>query len=181
MANVPMPDGLTNQDLECVMIDLEPFDIRKAAADIWDEDHLFYGDVPELKYAQGPVGEAEAHVTLLFGIHPSVDYEERVYTVLDGWDLPPILIDSVGTFPSTIEGQDYVCVVAHVVPDQLLVIGNKRLQVLPHTNRFTEYRPHVTLAYLKGMAPVQAYVDRFESAFAHTIHHPLALNLGQDD
>lgn len=181
MPNLPMPEGVTMPDLECVMLDTPLLDVRNAYGEDLNEDDFFYGDVPELKYAQGPVAETEAHVTLLFGIHPSDTYVEDVYTVLEGWDLPDILFNEVEVFPSTVEGQDYKCLVMKVVSSAQLVLGNKKLRELPYTNRFEEYRPHVTLAYLKGSADIEEWKTRMNSAFAFKWYEALGLNLGLDD
>ena len=83
MPKLPLPEGLDTPDLECVMINVPTLDIQRAAGDLWDEDALFYGDIPKLKYAQGAVAEENAHLTLLFGLHPSNSYEASVLMALE--------------------------------------------------------------------------------------------------
>lgn len=181
MPNLPLPEGITNySDLMYVMLDIAPLDIERAMGDAWNESELFYGDVKELRYAQGAVAETQAHLTLAGGLHPTESYEEDVLTALIEWDFPQILIDHVGTFPSRVEGQDYVTVVAHVVPSRGLVMGNRILQQFPYSYDY-DFKPHVTLAYVKGDANVKEWVDRLNSAFGHTIHEVTGLNLGLDD
>ena len=179
MANLPMPEGLEVQDLECVMLTVEELDIHRAMGEAFNEDDLFYGTTPRLKYAQGAVSEFSAHVTLLFGIHPSDDYEMDVHLALENWDLPDVLIEKIGFFPSTVEGEDYVAIVAHVVKSAQLIAGNKLLQELPHTNEF-EYSPHITLVYLKGTADKDAWISRLEGALGFKIVHSLGIDLGND-
>ena len=181
MPNLPMPDGLTTADLECVMISLPPFDIEKAMGEDWNEDDLFYGDIPQLKYAQGAVAEDGAHCTLLFGIHPSITYEVDVLTQLENWSIPPrLLIESIGSFPSTVAGQDYHCIVAHLLPQFDLISGNQLLRELPYTNQFEEYKPHITLAYIKGDARKSVWLERLGHAFAGSFVVPWGLDLGID-
>lgn len=181
MANVVLPEDLAVTDLECVMVDLPAIDIQNIMGEDYNEDDLFYGDIPELSYAKGAVAEDNAHVTLLFGIHPSPDYEQSVHLALDGWDIPSIFIEDVGFFPSRIEGQDYVAVVAHVVKTAPLLAGRNRLTVLRHTDAYPEYKPHVTLAYLKGSADKDLWISKLDDALAESIIEPLGLNLGLDD
>lgn len=182
MANLPMPEGLDSSKLECVMLDLPPFDIHEAFGPDLKEKHLFYGDVPELKYAQGAVAEKSAHVTLLFGIHPSETYVDDVYAALgEDFEIPQILIRKVGYFPSRVEGQKYNCIVGEVVPTPQLREANRRLATLPHTDKFPMYKPHVTLAYIKEKANLERWVSRLNVHYANTVHTPSRLNLGLDD
>ena len=180
MPNLPMPDGVEMTDLECVMLEVAPFNVEAAMGDAFSENDLFYGDHPNLEYAQGMVGETNPHLTLLFGIHPSDDYEMNVYLALDGWDLPDIMINEIGFFPSRIEGQDYVCIVAHVAQTAPLMAGNARLKELPHTDNFPNYLPHIALAYIKGSADKEEWLFRLNAAFGHKFVKPLALDLGND-
>lgn len=186
MPKEPMPEGLTVTDLECVMLDVPTMDIQKAIGeDLWNEDHLFYGDTPELKYAQGAVAEDGAHLTLLFGIHPSDTYERDILLTLTGWDMPDLLINEVKYFPSRVEGQNYICIYAEVVPSAALLAGRKSLEVLPFTSDFSEYKPHITLAYVKtdSGADTLEWISRLNSAFAHTFipGENVSLNLGLDE
>ena len=181
MANLPMPEGLSIPDLECVMLDLPSIDVRAFLGGDFKEKNFFYGDIPELKYAQGPVAEKQAHVTLLFGIHPSETYVDDVMAALDGWTPEEIYIRKASYFPSSVEGQDYKCIVLEVIPSANLINANKRLQALPHTNRFTEYKPHVTLAYVKGDINIDKWLNRLNGFFTNRVLYPTALNLGLDD
>jgi 2'-5' RNA ligase len=115
-------------------------------------EDLFYGKVPELQYAQGLVGQKQAHVTLLFGIHPGPGYVRDVAEALDGWTPDPIKLERVTYFPSSIKGQDYNVIIASVVETTNLLEGRDRLTQLPHTDTYGAYRPHVTLAYINGKA-----------------------------
>lgn len=180
MPKLPMPDGLGVKDLECVMLEVAPFDIERAMGDAFKQEDLFYGDIPELTYAQGMVGDHDSHLTLLFGIHPSHDYEMNVHLALDKWDLPQLLINEIGFFPSRHEGQDYVTIVAHVGKTAALLSGHQRLTELPYSNDYSEYRPHITMAYIKGTADKKEWLYRLNAAFSHTFVDSIALDLGTD-
>ncbi len=184
MPNLPLPEGLDTPDLECVMLDLGPLQVRSAFGHAWQEDELFYGKIPKLKYAQGAVAEEEAHVTLLFGIHPSETYVEDVMNALGDWQPEDVFIREVGYFPSNVEGQDYTCIVGKVQPTANLLLARKRLETLPFTDKFAdEYKPHVTLAYIKGSKPkrIKRWVNTLNAYYQNRVLTPHALNLGLDD
>lgn len=180
MANLPLPEGLETPDLECVMIDLPALDVLEAYGEDVDQEDLFYGSVRELQYAQGDVAAGGSHVTMLFGIHPSMTYEQDVYSALDGWDIGEVLVGDVDVFPSRVEGQDYNCLVLRVMPTATLLNGRKRLEALPYTDSYPEYKPHVTLVYLKGTADVGEWKFRMQKAFANKVLPVNGLNLGKD-
>jgi len=178
MPNLPLPEHLSTTKLECVMLDIEPLDIHGAFGDDLDEDDFFYGTIPELKYAQGPVAEKQAHLTLLFGIHPSPSYRRSVDAVLKGWKPEPIKLTSVIHFPSPIEGQDYNYIVAKVEKTPNVLEARARLAILDHTDRYPEYQPHVSLAVIKGSAPLGEWIKRMDTAFAGRTYEPGALDYG---
>lgn len=186
MPNLPMPEGLDTPDLECVMLDLGPLPIESAFGSAWRdaEGELFYGDIPKLKYAQGAVAEKSAHVTLLFGIHPSETYVDDVMKALEGWLPDDIYIQEVGYFPSTIPDQDYTVIIGKVVPTANLLNARKRLENLPFTDRFAdEYTPHVTLAYIRGSKPkrIERWVNTLNAYYQNRVLTPRELDLGLDD
>lgn len=184
MPNLPMPEGLDTPDLECVMLDLGSLPVRSAFGSAFQEKELFFGDHPKLKYAQGMVAEKEAHVTLLFGIHPSETYVDDVMDALGDWQPEDVFIREVTYFPSNVEGQDYTCIVGKVVPSANLLLARKRLETLDFTDQFAaEYKPYVTLAYIKGSKPkrIQRWVNTLGAYYSNRVLTPTALNLGLDD
>ena len=174
MPNLPLPEELDTTKLECVMLKLAPLKVPNLG-----EDDLFYGETPELKYAQGIVGH-KAHVTLLFGIHPSADYHRNVDAVLAGWEPEPIYIDQVSTFPIRDEDQEYYVVKGDVLVTKNLLEARARLEVLDHTDGFPEYHPHVTLAYVKRSANVDKWVSRLHDEFAMNRYEPEGIDYGDD-
>lgn len=183
MANLPMPEGLKTSDLECVMLDVAPIPVSQIMGENYNSDHLFFGDIDELKYAQGAVAETEAHLTLLFGIHPSETYREDVKSIVGDfeYDVPDLVfVSHIGYFPSYIEGQEYYCVVAHLQHKQDILALNRRLTALPHTNQHPEYKPHVTLVYLKRDAPLHLYLDKLSHALNGRAFPVMGVNLGDD-
>lgn len=181
MANLPMPAGMTNSDLECVMLRVDPgSNVRDIMGEDFNESELFYGEGDDLKYAQGIVLDNDAHVTLLFGIWPSEHYEQDVFNVLTGDAPNNLLVSHVGFFPSYTEGQEYFCVVAYIAPSRDLMSINRRLTALPHTNRFTEYKPHMTIAYLKPTANLSLWLDKMGEYFSGRVLLPAGIDTGVD-
>jgi len=182
MPNLPMPAGLDTPDLECVMLDVQPINLTQF---YYNEkispDDLFYGDIPKLKYAQGAVCEDQAHVTLLFGIHPSETYFNDVMNALDGWTPEDVLVKDVGFFPSNIEGQDYNVIVLNIVPTPNLLDARRRLTQLNYTDSFPTYKPHVTIAYIKGSADKDAWISTLQGYFKNRVLVPTGVNLGLDE
>ena len=87
---------------------------------------------------------------------------KHVDTVLDGWELGSVQITNVTAFAGN---PDYTPLVAEVSTEGLDE-ANARLRFLPHIDTFPDYRPHITLAYLKPDADVAAYVDTLNRRLA---------------
>lgn len=187
MPNEPMPEGLDTPDLECVMLSVETLPIRAIYGRDLKEEDFFYGPSSEkkLKYAQGPVAESDdhpAHLTLLFGIHPSETYVDDVLNALGDWKPEDLFVREVSYFPSNVEGHDYKVVVAKILPTPNLLIARKRLETLPFTDQFAkEYQPHITLAYITGDADVNDWVRRMNAYFQGRVIYPMELDLGLSD
>lgn len=133
----------------CIMLDVEPIPVGEllGAGPEW----FYYSDDELLRYVQGPVSETIAHATLLYGLTPDdnagIDQKESVDELLDGLDLTSVTVDHVGSFPGQF-GHPYSCIVGHLRITDDLREANRRLRFLPHIETFTEYRAHVTLAYV---------------------------------
>jgi 2'-5' RNA ligase len=187
MPNTPMPVGLDTPDLECVMLDVDDLPISAIYGRDLDHGDYFFGpnSEPKLKYAQGPVAEGDkdrAHLTLLFGIHPSKTYVDDVMNALGDWTPDDIFVQDVTHFPSNVGGHDYNAIVAKVMPTTNLLLARKRLETLPFTDQFArDYQPHITLAYIKGEADLEDWKRRMSAYFKGRVLYPTALNLGLDD
>ncbi len=181
MPNLPLPEGLERMDLECVMLSVAPLDIHGAYGEDLNEDDLFYGDTPELKYAQGAVAENNAHITLLFGIHPSPRYRKNVDSVLGKWKPGTLHVSGVSTFPIRDEEQEYYVVKGDVHVTRNLEEGRARIETLDYTDQFPEYHPHLTLAYVKRTADIDTWVKRLDEAFGGQDFEVAGLDYGDDD
>jgi 2'-5' RNA ligase len=137
--------GIDTDKLGFVMLDTKPFEVTKYVEG--GEDDLFYGEAGSFK--DGAVAEKTAHVTLMFGLMENAnDWKKEIGIVLDDWSIRNVEIQEVGYFSN--DDSEDVPIVAHVKPTDKLLEGNMRLKLLPHINTFPDYRPHITLAYVKN-------------------------------
>lgn len=88
--------------------------------------------------------ETDPHITVLYGLHEKVheDLVCRVCQAVDG----PIDVDVKGS--STFEKEDYDVLKIDVESDILRKM-NTAFKSFPYTNDYEEYKPHMTVAYLK--------------------------------
>jgi 2'-5' RNA ligase len=183
MPNLDLPEGVNKEDLECVMLDVPPIDVHALFGPDLKEKHFYYGKKKtQDKYAQGPVAEKNAHLTLLFGIHPSDNYVDQVMDALDGWEPEDLLIRKASYFENVaVADPEVKCIVLEVVPTPNLLNARRRLEQLNFTSQHTQFRPHITLAYIKGKANVDRWLARMNVHFERSVMTPTKLNLGLDD
>lgn len=134
--------GIDPANLGCVMVDTTTLPVMEFMPDS-------AGDLVE----EGVVeAETEAHVTLLYGLLENGNvWKDKVDQLLAGWDMKSIVIDEVDAFDL---GESYA-IIGHVQKTDEIVDGHERLTLLPHINTFSEYKPHITLAYVKHIESVK--------------------------
>ncbi len=177
MPNLPMPEGLGPADLECLMVDIAPLPVLPFMHEN-ARFELFYGTIPELKWAQGAVAETRAHTTLMFGIHPSPTYREDVDKALGNWEPKDLWIRDVDVFPIRRDDQEYFVLKGNVNPSGNLKRARKRLETLDHSDPFPGYHPHVTLAYVLRWADIDVWIKSLNAQYADTYHRVVGLNYG---
>ena len=143
--------GIDTSDLGCIMLNLSTIPVTDMVVD--SDESLYFSQFQE--FVQGSPAEVKPHITVLYGLlqHGS-EIKDLVNAVLDDWDYPThVNVESIGVFPGTEEdGTEYSCIVAHIAVTDELLEGNKRLRLLPHIDTFPDYKPHMTLAYVKAEA-----------------------------
>lgn len=136
--------------LGCVMADIEPLDSMRSISDKGESDVLYYAQNSERKWIKGWIAGKTAHITLLYGLLQNAHtWADQVHAVLDGWELDEVEIDKVDYFESPYEDEPYYCIIAHIKVDEKLLEGHQRLEFLPHINTFTDFKPHMTICYIK--------------------------------
>lgn len=136
--------GISIRALGCVMLDVEPIDIKGAIPDEW----AYHSAAENLPHVSGI--QSEAHITLMFGLLQNANtIREAVDEVLDGWEPGPIYTTTIEAFQSPIPSEPYSCIVAMLEVTRQLSDAHARLSMLPHIDTHPEYRPHVTIAYVR--------------------------------
>jgi 2'-5' RNA ligase len=140
--------GVDTKELGCIMLDLDPIDISGIIFEA--KNDLYISKDPAKFWIKGAVAEKTPHVTLLYGLmEPGKKWKDYVDEILKDWSIDKVVVDHVGYFDNHYEDEDYYCIVAHVKVNDNLQEGNTRLKFLPHIDTFPEYKPHITLAYIK--------------------------------
>jgi len=99
--------------------------------------------------------ETEPHVTLLYGLHENVP-TESVKNILKNKIFGECIIRNLSRFK-----QDEYDVLKFEVQGDILHQVNKELKELPHTSNFPDYKPHLTVAYLKK-GNVDRLIEKFK-------------------
>lgn len=127
-----------NYDYGCVMVDVSVKNWEEITSFIDNQD--LYTVENDNTYGL----QDRPHLTLLYGLHKEVT-SEMVEDVLK--DVKPfdIEIDGVDIF----ENEDYDVVKFNIKKTDILQSIFDELSKLPNSNSFKDYRPHITIAYVK--------------------------------
>lgn len=171
--------GIKIGDLGCVMLDVDLGEAI-AGADEFLGDNAYVSTNQDRWWINGIVGLETPHMTLLYGLlKPAKEWKQHIDAVLEGWSVENVKIREVGYFESTYEDEQYYCIVAHVKVTPEIMAGRQRLELLPHINTFTDYKSHITLAYIKKDPQVLAAALEWFNTRLHSALVPVAgLNLG---
>ncbi|WP_407107253.1 phage portal protein [Rhodococcus aetherivorans] len=155
-------DGLDidPNDLGCIMLDIETLDVLKHVPE--DLHSELVEATARHDHAMGAVAETEAHVTLLYGLLENGNvWKDKVDAVLSDWSIDSVKVEEVGYF----ETPDSFAVIAHIKKTPELIDGHERLTLLPHIQTFSEYKPHLTLAYVSKDAAIDDWLDHLGTAY----------------
>lgn len=131
-------NSTSHYDYGCVMLNLD-FPLIKTWQKLILKDDL-YEEPGDLTYGL----EDTPHVTLLYGLHSEVTLEQ-VENVLRGFKFSPCKIHNFSIFRNNTKYE----VMKFDVVGKNLKEANNALKTLPNTNSFPDYKPHMTLAYVK--------------------------------
>lgn len=138
--------GIDLRTLGCVMLKAEQPDTS-----FIDDEDLYVSSDPAKFWIKGRAA-GNSHVTLRYGLLSSVR-QEHARRILDDVYLPRnLFVSSVEMFESPYSDDPYECIVARVDSagkSGMLQEANIALSLLPNVSTFSEYKPHITLAYVK--------------------------------
>lgn len=107
----------------------------------WGEENIKTSDLYQKPDDCGR--EYEPHITVLYGLH--AEKEDEVKNLLKKVKSFHVKLGKVSIFTTS---DEFDVIKIEVNSPQLHEI-NKLLRKLPHTNKFPDYKPHITLAYIK--------------------------------
>lgn len=148
------PRALTDDDYRgCIMMSTEKIPVaqyvKNAEKDLFENPKWDQGALP---------AETTPHTTLFYGLlnngnvwKPWVD---RVLSEPTKWEMDTVKINEVSYF----DLPDSYAVIALLEPTSKILDAHGRLSLLPTVNTFSEYHPHVTLAYIKKEADIDKWV-----------------------
>lgn len=141
--------GIDLDQLGCVMADVEvDEDMKLLEGEPMSK--LYHSRHPARRWISGWVLDHVAHVTLLYGLLTNAHkLSSQIEAVLKGWQMDTIEIGDIGYFESPYHEEKYYCIIAHIKVTPELMEGHERLELLPHINTFTGYKPHMTICYIK--------------------------------
>lgn len=136
----------TEQKFDCIMFDVY---IRE-----WENILSYIDDADLYNDETNDFGkEHTCHVTLLYGIHSNLKNKKKTISFIEKLNKFIIHIKNVSYFTS----ENYYVLKLDVSSDYLNNIRNKIIDIVPNTQTFTEYNPHITLCYLKKDVDVDKY------------------------
>lgn len=170
--------GIIKDTLGCIMMETESLKI----SDLVEEDDLYFSQDSGKFWINGIVSEwGTPHITLLWGLMQSGNsWKSYVDQVLEGWTMGDVTIDEVGYFESNHENEPYYCLIAHLELTDKLIEANFRLRHLPHIDNFLDYKPHITLVYIKKDADLRdTLITKLNERFAGKKIKTKELNYGR--
>jgi 2'-5' RNA ligase len=117
--------------------------------------------------------ENEPHVTILYGFHEDIPYDELEIQILK-IKKPRLSIKDVSSFNNEFD------VLKFDIESPSLHKLNDKFRKFPHTNRYTDYHPHVTIAYLKK-GKAKKYIDKIKKLGDMKIKPEKIVYSGVDD
>lgn len=157
----PKGTGLSNTQIEFSPEQAKPFnDFRKnyiKPTDVADKSVL-------PPYAKDGIFEIEPHVTVKYGLHTNKG--DDVAPILKGEKPIKVRLGKTGVFvgsekkiPGTDKPVPYDVVTVEVESEDLARLNKKLTDETENTTTFNDYKPHITLAYVK-LGKGQKYANR---------------------
>lgn len=173
---------LHRDSLGCVMLDLSPTFVPpiEVIPSWWG----YTSPNPDRGWITGVQPTDKLHLTLKYGLLPGLVDAAAVDAALEGWAPDTVSTDSLAVFESPYPDEAYSCIVARQThPTGAVRDANRRLSGLPHVDLYSEYRPHVTLAfvcpeYTEPAMEILRRTLRARDVYAPATFEPRGLNYG---
>ena len=126
-------------DFGCAMIEVPFLDWGQITGMIEPDD------VYEVEGDRSYGVQDNPHVTILYGLHAGVSPEDIKEVIGRFAGELKVRVDGIGIF----ENEEFDVVKMNVVPDGGLQELHDMMSELPNSNEYPEYKPHITIAYVK--------------------------------
>ena len=110
---------------------------------LWGKKKIKDSDIFVSQTDQSFGREDEMHVTVLYGIHS--DSSEEVAKIALGQKTISVKLSEVDVFSN----DKFDVVVVKVISEDLNLLNEHLTDNIEFTNKYKEYKPHITLAYVK--------------------------------
>lgn len=126
-------------DFGCVLLRLK-LDNWNDVTSIIDDEDLYKPEDPSFGLEKSP------HITVFYGLHSDINHE-KVEDCIQKWKDKDfeISVDKIDFF----ENEEFDVIKFSVDCNDNLKKFNSDLSKFPNSNRFKDYKPHITIAYLK--------------------------------
>jgi len=132
-------EKINRYDYGCVMIDVPVQNWNEIISWI-DTDDLYEVEGENYGVQERP------HLTLLYGLHKEVT-PDMVKSIFDNFDGDiEVEVDGIDIF----ENDKFDVVKFNIKPTESLIELNSKLSELPNSNEYPDYKPHITIAYVKS-------------------------------
>jgi 2'-5' RNA ligase/DNA polymerase III epsilon subunit-like protein len=132
-------EKINGYDYGCVMIDVPVQNWYEIISWIDSED-LYEVEGENYGVQERP------HLTLLYGLHKEVT-PDMVKSIFDNFDGNiEVEVDGIDIF----ENEKFDVVKFNIKPTESLIELNSKLSELPNSNEYPDYKPHITIAYVKS-------------------------------
>ena len=133
----------------CVMLGLDCPNWKEIQSEINPDDIYHHPTDPSYGLEDNP------HVTLKFGLHPEVE-DSQVEEIINKFKGQNLSLDILGI--DSFNNKDFDVVKFNVTPTEQLKSMNKELSKLPNSDQYPDYKPHITVGYVKP-GEAQKYID----------------------
>ena len=144
--STPMSSKVAQQvdrDYSCLMVPIIGANAKRMVQ--WTKDNVISSDVYEEGDDHGITAEDNIHVTVKYGIH--TDDVEDVKKKLSG--VSPFELTLGNVIRLEPADKEYDVVAVEVSSDKLLELNELICKSLDCTDSYPDYKPHITLAYIK--------------------------------
>lgn len=149
--------GINPKGLGCVMLNVEQLPVKDWLPAEW----AYFPKDKEAFWIKGL--DVESHFTLKYGfLFSAQQFPGAIDEVLEGTDITEVVIDYIDKFPTSVEGENYSCIIGRIVVTDEIMEAHNNLSLLPHIDTFP-YEPHLTFGYV--------HVEHTEEAIDIIVKH----------